>query len=125
MMMVRGVRGATTVIENDALLIESKTETLVRTMVQENQIDPAQVAQVLITATNDIDAGFPAKALRNLEGWNYVPVMCAQEIPVKGSLSRCIRIMMTINTDIEQMNIKHVFLEDAVSLRPDLINKGK
>lgn len=124
-MMVRGVRGATTVKENDAALIESETETLVRAMVQANQIDPEQVAQVLITATGDIDAGFPAKALRNLDGWNYVPVMCAQEIPVKGSLSKCIRIMMTINTDIDQRLINHVFLENAVSLRPDLLKEGK
>lgn len=121
--MIRGVRGATTVTKNEAQEIEQATEALVREMVSENALQPEQIAQVIVTATNDIDATFPAKAVRHLQGWQYVPVMCAQEIPVKGSLPLCIRVMMTVNTSLKQEEIKHVFLEGAIVLRPDLLKK--
>ncbi len=68
-------------------------------MIKLNQIHPDSVASVFISTTEDINAAFPAKALRKFEGWTYVPVMCMQEIPVPNSLKMCIRIMMHVNTD--------------------------
>lgn len=121
--MIRGIRGAITIEENEAEQIEVATEKVVREMIELNHIDPELVAQVIITATTDIDAGFPAKALRNINGWQYVPVMCAQEIPVKGSLPKCIRVMMSVNTEVDQKAVKHVFLEKAKMLRPDLVSE--
>jgi chorismate mutase len=123
--MVRGVRGATTVSRNDAEEITSATERLLREMIKANDIQPSDVASVFISATEDLTAGFPAAALRRIEGWNYVPVMCMREIPVPESLPKCIRIMMMINTTKEQKGIKHIYLEKAVSLRPDLLTNDK
>ncbi|MFB4211357.1 chorismate mutase [Shouchella sp. JSM 1781072] len=122
--MIRGIRGATTVENNEAKEIEVETERLLRKMVAENGIDAPDIAQVLITVTADINDCFPAKALRNLDGYDYVPVMCAREIPVKGSLPLCIRIMMTAQTVKQQENIQHIFLNGATVLRPDLVNNG-
>ncbi len=117
--MVRGVRGATTTEENDEKQILSATEEVVAQMIKENNISPEQVAQVLITVTPDLNATFPAKALRSFAGWTYVPVMCATEIDVPGALLKCIRIMMTINTNQQQTEITHVYLKNAKQLRPE------
>lgn len=118
--MIRGVRGATTVLENSEKEIICKTEELLQNMIQANNIQADDVAQVLISVTADITACFPAKALRNLDGWDYVPVMCTKEIAVPNSLTSCIRIMMTVNTQAAQKDIHHIYLHKAASLRPDL-----
>ncbi|OAS86336.1 MULTISPECIES: chorismate mutase [Metabacillus] len=118
--MIRGIRGATTVIENKEDVILKATEELIHEMIRKNDIRPENVAQVIMTVTEDLTATFPAKALRTLRGWTYVPVMCMKEIPVPNSLGKCIRIMMTVETNEKQENIHHVYLEEAVKLRPDL-----
>jgi chorismate mutase len=122
--MIRGVRGAITVSKNQEEEIISSTEELLKKMIEENQIDPNSVASIFISATEDITAAFPAKALRKLKGWTYVPVMCMSEIPVPNSLKRCIRIMMHVNTKVDQDKLIHVYLKDAIILRPDLNNKN-
>jgi chorismate mutase len=122
--MIRGVRGAITVSKNQEEEIISSTEELLKEMIEENQIDPNCVASIFISATEDITAAFPAKALRKLKGWTYVPVMCMSEIPVPNSLKRCIRIMMHVNTKTDQDKLIHVYLKDAIILRPDLNNKN-
>lgn len=119
--MVRGIRGATTVIDNNESQILNETESLFSAIADQNDIDPEDVAQVLITVTGDIDAAFPAKAMRRLEGWDFVPVTCAQEINVPGGMPLCIRILMTVNTEKSQREINHIYLNDAVKLRPDLV----
>lgn len=121
--MIRGIRGAITVEANDADEMVKKTKQLLEEMIQKNNIEPDLVAQVLISVTEDLDAVFPAKAMRLLEGWTYVPVMCMREVPVVNSLEKCIRIMMTVNTDKPQNQIEHIYLDGAVVLRPDLSNK--
>lgn len=118
--MVRGIRGAITVSENDEAIILKETERLLRTIIEANQIEPEDVSHVLITVTTDLNATFPAKVLRKIPGWTYVPVMCATEIPVPNSLEKCIRLLLTVNTDVAQKDINHIYLEDAVKLRPDL-----
>jgi chorismate mutase len=118
--LIRGIRGATTVNENEEIVILKATEELIHEMIRKNDIRPENVAQVIITVTEDLTATFPAKALRTLKGWTFVPVMCMQEIPVPNSLVKCIRIMMTVETNEKQENIHHVYLEEAVKLRPDL-----
>lgn len=119
--MIRGVRGAITVLENNEAEIVSATQRIARQVIKENGIIPESVASVFISVTEDVNAGFPAKALRQIEGWSLVPVMCMQEIPVPGSLSKCIRIMFHVNTDVRQDDIKHIYLEGAKVLRPDLL----
>lgn len=118
--LIRGVRGATTVPFNNADKIITHTRELIKEMALANQIMPEQVATVFISVTSDIDADFPAKALRQIEGWKFVPVMCMKEIEVPGSLARCIRVMMTINTELGQKEVQHIYHYEAEKLRPDL-----
>ncbi|MFN7252207.1 MAG: chorismate mutase [Anaerobacillus sp.] len=118
--MVRGIRGAITVKKNEEKEIILSTERLLMEVVKNNNIDPTMVAHILMTVTEDLNATFPAKALRSFNDWKYVPVICSQEIPVPNSLPMCIRVMLTVNTEVPQENIKHIYLEEAVSLRPDL-----
>lgn len=121
--MIRGVRGATTVNHNKEDEIIKHTKLLIEEMVEQNNIQPHIVSHVFISVTNDINATFPAKSLREIEGWTYVPVMCMKEIDVPGSLKKCIRVMMVINSTIDQHEVKHIFHNEAVQLRPDLLGK--
>ncbi|WP_173916300.1 chorismate mutase [Halobacillus sp. Marseille-Q1614] len=118
--MNRGIRGATTVEVNDAEQIVTRSYELVRDMVHQNDVKPEDVVSVFFTVTEDINAAFPAKSLRKLEGWTYVPVMCMTEIPVPDSLGMCIRVMMTVNTSLEQDKVEHIYHHKAKALRPDL-----
>ena len=122
--MIRGIRGATTVKENTEKEMIDCTEVLLREMIQQNNLQPEDVCSVFISVTNDINAAFPARALRRVSGWEYVPVMCMNEIPVPDSLAQCIRVMMHVNTKAEQQEVNHIYLEEAVRLRPDLNNRA-
>lgn len=123
--MTRGVRGATTVSVNEEHQMIENTRVLVKEMVETNQIKPNDISHVFISVTKDLNAGFPAKALRQLEGdgWSLVPVMCMAEIEVPGSLTQCIRIMMVVNTERAQVDIQHIFHNEAIKLRPDLVKR--
>lgn len=118
--MIRGIRGAITVEEDKESEVISATENVVLEMIDKNKIDPSKVASVFISVTNDINSVFPAKALRSIEGWKYVPVMCMKEIEVTSALPMCIRVMMHVNTQMEQQEVQHVYMEGATVLRPDL-----
>lgn len=119
-MSVRGIRGAITVDVNEQQPILKATLELLNQVVQENAIIPEDICSLLITVTNDLDSTFPASAIRQMAGWELVPLMCALEVPVKGSLERCIRFMLLVNTDKGQAEIYHVYLGGAKALRPDL-----
>ncbi|GAB2692347.1 chorismate mutase [Paenibacillus thermoaerophilus] len=119
-MFLRGIRGAITVKRNEETEILEATRQLLDAIVAENGIKPEDIAGVFITVTHDLDAAFPAKAIREMKGWEMVPLMCSLEIPVKGSLPLCIRFMVMVNTDLAQEQVRHVYLNDAVKLRPDL-----
>ena len=88
-------------------------------MVRRNNIDRRDVASVIFSTTPDLDAEFPALAARQL-GWLDVPLLCGHEIAVPGSLPRCIRVLVHWNTDTPQSEIQHIYIRDAVRLRPDL-----
>ena len=122
-MSVRGIRGATTVDANEEQPILEGTLALLREIVDANGILPQDICSVFITVTTDLDAVFPAKAIRQLEGWELVPLMCSVEIPVQGSLERCIRLMVLVNTEVAQDGIHHVYLGGARALRPDIAAK--
>lgn len=117
--MVRGVRGAITVEENAAEDILQATVELLTEMIKLNEVTEDMVASILFTTTPDLNGAFPALASRHM-GWVLAPMMCAQEIAVPGALPRCIRILMTINTEKSQRQIQHVYLRGARVLRPDL-----
>jgi chorismate mutase len=119
MSICRGVRGATTVQHNTREEILAATRELVALMVRRNSIDRKDVASAIFTTTPDLDAEFPALAARQL-GWLEVPMLCGHEITVPGSLPRCIRVLVHWNTDLPQGEIQHIYIRDAVKLRPDL-----
>ena len=115
----RGVRGATTADENTREAILMATRQLLALMIRRNGINEKDVGSAIFTVTKDLDAEFPALAARQL-GWLEVPLLCSYEISVPGSLGSCIRIMIHWNTDKPQGEIHHVYIKDAVKLRPDL-----
>ncbi|MHB0859274.1 MAG: chorismate mutase [Anaerolineae bacterium] len=117
--MTRGVRGATTVAQDDAEGILVATQALLEAMVARNGICPEDLAAAFFTVTEDLSAAFPAQAARAL-GWEQVPLLDAREIPVPGSLPRCIRVLLLWNCDVDQARIVHVYQGDAQALRPDL-----
>src|SRR5690625_5486208 len=121
--MMRGFRGATTISANSEQEIMTETRKLVLEMVQQNNIDPSDISHVFFSVTNDINAAFPAKVARELPGWTHLPVMCMKEIDVPNSLKLCIRVMLVAETILDQDQVQHVFLNDAIKLQPDLINQ--
>ena len=120
-MPIRGIRGATTVTADEPELILQATRELLEEILAENEgMRPEDVASALFTVTDDLASTFPAQAARQM-GWGLVPMMCAREIPVPGSLPKVIRVLVHWNTEVSQKEITHVYLRDAVKLRPDLV----
>ena len=120
-MPVRGIRGATTVLEDKTEAIIAATQELLQAIMAANpNLKAEDLASTIFTVTEDLSAAFPALAAHDM-GWDRVPLMCAREIPVPGSLPRCIRILIHWNTNLSQNQIEHVYLKDAASLRPDLV----
>lgn len=117
--MCRGVRGATTVEVDEPDVVLSATHELFAVIIHANQIQSDDVASIIFTTTADVCSVYPAKAARQL-GWVDVPLICTQEMPVAGSLTHCIRILLHWNTNKAQADIQHIFLHGAAVLRPDL-----
>lgn len=118
-MRCRGVRGATTVDSNTREEILAATRQLLALMIRLNSIESEDVASATFSLTSDLNAEFPALAARQL-GWLDVPLLCTYEVDVPGSLRQCVRVMLHWNTDKSQADIRHVYIKDAVKLRPDL-----
>ena len=118
-MPVRGVRGATTVVENRHAEILDETRKLLALMIRFNGIQSEDVASAIFTVTGDLNAEFPALAARQL-GWLDVPLLCTHEIDVPNSLRRCVRILIHWNTAKHQSEIVPVYINEAQRLRPDL-----
>jgi chorismate mutase len=117
-MRLFALRGAVTVDRNDSEEILGATEWLMREILQRNDLAPEDVVSCLFTLTDDLDAEFPAVAARRI-GFDQVPLMCAREVPVPGSLPRVIRVLMHYYAAPEH-RARHVYLGDARKLRADL-----
>lgn len=117
-MMVRGIRGATTVEANTRDAILAATDELLRLMIEANELCADDVASVFFTTTTDLDADFPALAARAL-GWHDVALMCGHEMSVPHGLPMCIRILMHWNTSMPAADVQHVYIKGAARLRPD------
>ena len=115
---LRALRGAITVGANDPDSIIEGTDELVREVMSRNELEPADMVSCIFTCTGDLDAEFPAVAARRL-GLSGVPLLCAREIDVPGSLPRVIRLMLHCYADPD-VPARHVYLRDAVKLRGDL-----
>ena len=116
-MYCRGIRGATTVENNDREEILSATKELLLLIISQNDLQTEDIASAIFSLTEDLDAEFPAVAARML-GWAEVPLMCTREVPVPGSLEKCIRVLLHINTTRSLSEIQHVYIRKAVQLRP-------
>ncbi len=121
-MAVRGIRGATTVEANDAPQILEATRELLQELLTANGIVVYdEIVSAIFTTSQDLNAVFPAEAARAI-GMSQVPLLCASEIAVPGSMPRCIRILLHCNSEKAQAEIKHVYLRDAKRLRPDMVS---
>ena len=116
--MLRGVRGATTVEVNTGEAILTATRELLHLMIEANGIQPDDVASVIFTTTIDLNADYPALAARAL-GWHDVALMCMHEMNVPHGLRQCIRILLHWNTEVAARDVKHIYINNAVNLRPD------
>ena len=119
-MYSRGVRGAITLEANTSKSIEDGVVELLNKMLQENSIDKKDISFAIFTLTDDINADFPAKFARLKCGFDLVPMMCYHELSVESGLKKCLRILLNINTDKAQDEIKHIYLKGAKVLREDI-----
>lgn len=117
-MRLYALRGATTVDRNDAEEILAATDELMRELMARNGLDPTALVSCIFTLTEDLDAEFPAVAARRM-GLDKVPLMCAREVPVPGSLPRVIRVLVHYYADGDH-DPRHVYLRAATALRADL-----
>lgn len=117
-MTVRGIRGATSVTENTKESILKETKRLINQMMDVNNIAIEDIASIFFSVTQDLNAVFPAVAARELDMVN-TPLLCLNEVNVPDSLKYCIRILMHVNDDRPQIDMKHVYLNEAIRLRPE------
>jgi chorismate mutase len=122
-MWCRGIRGATLVAANAKEDILAATKELLQAIIESNQVKREAVACVFFTTTPDLNAEFPALAARQL-GWTDVALMCAQEMNVPHSLSRCIRVLVLFNTEKKAEQITHVYIRGAEALRQGVESRG-
>ncbi len=120
-MFCRGIRGATTADDNTSEAILTATRQMLALIIRSNGVQKEDVASALFTVTPDLNAEFPALAARQL-GWMDVPLICAHEVAVPGSLSHCIRVLVMWNTDKRADEVAHVYIKNAANLRPDWAN---
>lgn len=121
-MPVQGIRGATVAGGNQPGSILAATRELLNAILEANPtLKVSDLASLIITVTEDLNAAYPAQAARQL-GWTNVPMMCMQEIPVPDGLPLCIRVLLHWNTELPQDSIRHVYLGAASNLRPDLFS---
>ena len=118
-MRLRAARGAIRVPSDDGDALLGSTERLLSTVLQRNAIDPEDLVSIMFTATEDLRSAFPAEAARRM-GLGRVPLMCAQEIPVQGSMPSVIRILLHFHSDQTLDEVVHVYLDGAESLRDDV-----
>jgi chorismate mutase len=119
-MSVRGIRGATSVDADVPEQIREATQELIEEILKRNEItDFDDVISAVFTTTQDLVSAFPAEAARHI-GMTTVPLLCALEIPVAGSMQNCVRILLHVNSDRKPADIEHVYLREAEKLRPDM-----
>ncbi len=119
----RGIRGAITVEDDTPEQIEKATIELFEKIVGLNNIISEDISHTIFTMTKDLKSAYPAKFLRQHFDVDFVPLMCMNELEIEGSLKKCIRVLVVINTTKSQNEIKHVYLNEAKKLRPDIAAK--
>lgn len=123
-MSIRAIRGATTANENTREAVFEATIEMVQEMIEANGIKTSDMVDFIFTVTPDLTAVFPAAAVRKM-GITDVPLLDMAAPDIDGALKMCIRVMLHINTDIENKELNHVYLRGAKALRPDLVKTKK
>ncbi len=116
MVLVRGIRGATTADNNTRESIVESTVEMLQKMVDINNISTEDIAAAIFTTTEDLNAEFPATAAREL-GWEYVALLDSHEMKVPNAQSQCIRVLLLVNTTKASADIQNVYLKGASDLR--------
>jgi len=116
---LRALRGATTLDADTRDQVMERTATLIRTILERNEIGHEDLVSLIFTATDDVRSEFPAAAARNI-GISDVPLLCARELDVEGAVGLCVRVLIHLYTDKEPAALRHVYLEGARPLRTDL-----
>ena len=120
-MFQRGIRGAITVDADNSDSVKQAVFELISEIIKKNNFSSKDISHVIFTMTDDLKCVYPAKFAREIfEGWQFVPMMCNQELKILNSLEKCLRILIVINTELAQNEIKHVYLKGAKKLREDL-----
>jgi chorismate mutase len=122
-MRVRAARGAIVVPGRSGGEVLGATEKLLAAVLDRNAIDTEDLVSILFTATEDLVSAFPAEAARRM-GLGVVPLMCAREIPVEGSMPSVVRILVHFHSNRALAEVVHVYLDGAGSLRDDLEPAG-
>ncbi|HEY3842768.1 MAG TPA: chorismate mutase [Acidimicrobiales bacterium] len=117
--VVRGLRGATTVEADTVEQVTQRSQELMRRIMERNELVEDDIISAVFTATGDITSIFPATAVREI-GFGAVPLLCAAEIAVPGSMPLCIRVLLHVHTTRSRDEIHHVYLHGAQGLRDDL-----
>jgi chorismate mutase len=117
--MMFSIRGAITVDSDNEKDIVSSTDELLKKMIKINTVNIDDIVSIVFSCTTDLKSAYPAKAARQM-GILNAGLLCLQEMQVNGSMNKCIRVLMHINSETSQNNAKHIFLREAVKLRPDL-----
>ena len=116
---VRAIRGATTASENTVGAIREAVTELLDELEAHNRLDTDEIISAIFTTTRDLDAVFPAAIARERPHWDNVALLDVQQMHVEGSLERCIRFLIHVNTPVSQREIYHPYLRQAKNLRPD------
>jgi chorismate mutase len=116
---VRAVRGATQLVTDTREEMLDRVAEMVTEVMSANGIDVDDFISVIFTATSDLVAEFPAYAARRL-GFGEIPLLCARELEIEGSMPRVVRMMAHVETDLPRADITHVYLHGAAALRSDL-----
>ena len=120
-MAVRAIRGATQIEVDERDQILGRTEELVREVMTSNDLTFDDFISIIFTSTDDLNSAFPAYAARQI-GFTDVPLLCARELDIEGSMPRVIRLLAHVETDRSKAEVTHVYLHGAAHLRKDLTN---
>ncbi|MGL5751674.1 MAG: chorismate mutase [Paraclostridium sp.] len=121
-MKVLAIRGATTVKNNCREEILSETKVLVEKVINDNSLNTDDIISIIFTMTKDLDTVYPSVAVRNMLSICDTPLLNFEEKYIQGSLEKCIRIMINVNSTIDKKDVKHIYLNESKKLRPDIVN---
>lgn len=119
-MGMRGVRGAITVEQNEKEAIWQAAKAMMQEIIRRNELSAEDIGAVIFSMTEDLTAAFPTAGVRQLPGFDLVPLFDARQCAIEGSLEKCIRVLVLADTGKAQCDIHHIYMGKAVALRPDI-----